>query len=827
MDIKKNRSFNKLTTIGFITAALTIGLLAFTNVKDSHANLLIGSDGGVNEIIMHEDNGPTQLGSYTSVEEHSIRYVDFDYFGVKAGGGYHAVLAENGYIGNNRATRLTSITSITVKYDATSPMMIALSNRNDGLGLNEKVEIASEVELLPANAPYYFRLYAGNAVTSIERIEIHYTCVEQAPNTYFIDNLSKQYSGVLGGTVFVVTRDGSDAILETKNLATNIVLDDGEISIDGDEITIAATDLSYVGTLSDNGHTISYKDAVGAFKDAVNGLDLKAVYMLEDYESYSISGTGIRQDANGMYGHKHLRGAYYSDYYDGSSGSPLGGPGWKLMGSSDYLDLTSDAHSGTKAALYKRSSAGAMRHISWDLYTGAAVVRGKGDTFSFWAKGVVNNAVVKPRVSYVSKITASNQTSSSDTAFDELTIPAGSPWTQYSFTINPAKQVYGFQLSFNSASGSAVYVPVDDVQIYTSANPWAEYNPVVPVTGVSVSPQTASVEVGKTVSLSATIAPANATNQDVEWSSADTDIATVSATGIVTGVDEGQVIITATTDDGSYTDSCLVDVTAPYIDPDSPVGKTYNAVATVPHPQTGEPMGVTVIMAFGEDYRAFVRIGDQDKYTTYTLLNNIVSLDTKNAGVGVFEGEFNETRTTLTKTSISGPYGAHIAELVLVASSGILEDGNDTTTAALQDKYLIEYGANWTTSGSSDRIEYKTSNPTPIEGDGCVKFKVGNFGRMRYKTKDLSQELGTFKNFGMWFYNNTGEDLTGTMYVYGPTLPSGYKNFAKFTLVSNGEWTYYTSGTGTDQAAITGWGIIFDGTTISTGHPCVDNVVLF
>jgi|LSQX01.3.fsa_nt_gb hypothetical protein len=818
MDIKKNRSFNKLTTIGFITAALTIGLLAFTNVKDSHANLLIGSDGGVNEIIMHEDNGPTQLGSYTSVEEHSIRYVDFDYFGVKAGGGYHAVLAENGYIGNNRATRLTSITSITVKYDATSPMMIALSNRNDGLGLNEKVEIASEVELLPANAPYYFRLYAGNAVTSIERIEIHYTCVEQAPNTYFIDNLSKQYSGVLGGTVFVVTRDGSDAILETKNLATNIVLDDGEISIDGDEITIAATDLSYVGTLSDNGHTISYKDAVGAFKDAVNGLDLKAVYMLEDYESYSISGTGIRQDANGMYGHKHLRGAYYSDYYDGSSGSPLGGPGWKLMGSSDYLDLTSDAHSGTKAALYKRSSAGAMRHISWDLYTGAAVVRGKGDTFSFWAKGVVNNAVVKPRVSYVSKITASNQTSSSDTAFDELTIPAGSPWTQYSFTINPAKQVYGFQLSFNSASGSAVYVPVDDVQIYTSANPWAEYNPVVPVTGVSVSPQTASVEVGKTVSLSATVAPANATNQDVEWSSADTDIATVSATGIVTGVDEGQVIITATTEDGSYTDSCVVDVTMPNIGTDSPLGKTFHGITSI--------MGnnATVIVAFAEDYRAYVKVGDDAANTTYVIDDNEVTFDTTIANVGIFVGEFNEARTTLTKISISGSYGGYIGSLVLNAASTVVEDGNNTTKEALRAKYDIAYeSGSWITSPAEDRIDYKTSNPDPIEGDGYVQLKVGTFGKIRYKTLDMSQPIGTFKNFGMWFYNNTGEALTGQMFVY-EVNGANYNNFTTFSLPSNGQWTFYTCGF--SQKTVAGWSIIMPKAS-AVGYPCIDNVVLF
>jgi uncharacterized protein YjdB len=83
---------------------------------------------------------------------------------------------------------------------------------------------------------------------------------------------------------------------------------------------------------------------------------------------------------------------------------------------------------------------------------------------------------------------------------------------------------------------------------------------VVPVSGITVSPGLVSVNVGATTRLSASIAPENATNQNVNWSSANNDIATVSASGVVTGVRPGLVTITARTQDGGFTASAVVTV---------------------------------------------------------------------------------------------------------------------------------------------------------------------------------------------------------------------------------------------------------------------------
>ncbi|MCI9087492.1 MAG: Ig domain-containing protein, partial [Clostridia bacterium] len=61
----------------------------------------------------------------------------------------------------------------------------------------------------------------------------------------------------------------------------------------------------------------------------------------------------------------------------------------------------------------------------------------------------------------------------------------------------------------------------------------------------------ATVIIGKTLTLTATIKPDDATNKTIKWTSSNENIATVSGTGIVTGKADGTAIITAAATDGS------------------------------------------------------------------------------------------------------------------------------------------------------------------------------------------------------------------------------------------------------------------------------------
>jgi len=82
------------------------------------------------------------------------------------------------------------------------------------------------------------------------------------------------------------------------------------------------------------------------------------------------------------------------------------------------------------------------------------------------------------------------------------------------------------------------------------------------VVSVTVTPDTASIEVSETVQLSASVLPAQA-DQGINWTSSDPSVATVSATGLVTGVLAGNATITATSSsDGTKSDTAAITVTA-------------------------------------------------------------------------------------------------------------------------------------------------------------------------------------------------------------------------------------------------------------------------
>lgn len=90
--------------------------------------------------------------------------------------------------------------------------------------------------------------------------------------------------------------------------------------------------------------------------------------------------------------------------------------------------------------------------------------------------------------------------------------------------------------------------------------------PAVPttikVTGVTLDRQTIDMTEGETTALTATVAPSNATDKSVTWSSSSTAVATVDSNGKVTAVKAGEATITVTTKDGGKSATCKVTVKA-------------------------------------------------------------------------------------------------------------------------------------------------------------------------------------------------------------------------------------------------------------------------
>ncbi len=119
--------------------------------------------------------------------------------------------------------------------------------------------------------------------------------------------------------------------------------------------------------------------------------------------------------------------------------------------------------------------------------------------------------------------------------------------------VNP----YNNNVSVTLTAGSTRNFAAFEYLVLTNTNA-----PVVAVTGVSVSPATATVGLGSTQQLNAAIAPANATNQNVTWTSSNTAVATVNASGLVTAVAAGTAAITVKTVDGNKTATSAITVAA-------------------------------------------------------------------------------------------------------------------------------------------------------------------------------------------------------------------------------------------------------------------------
>ncbi|WP_270460123.1 Ig-like domain-containing protein [Faecalitalea cylindroides] len=84
----------------------------------------------------------------------------------------------------------------------------------------------------------------------------------------------------------------------------------------------------------------------------------------------------------------------------------------------------------------------------------------------------------------------------------------------------------------------------------------------VSVTSLKLNKDSLTLQEQGSDTLTATVEPADATNQDVIWKSSDTSIATVSADGTVTAISAGTATITATAKDGSgVSASCTLTVT--------------------------------------------------------------------------------------------------------------------------------------------------------------------------------------------------------------------------------------------------------------------------
>lgn len=182
----------------------------------------------------------------------------------------------------------------------------------------------------------------------------------------------------------------------------------------------------------------------------------------------------------------------------------------------------------------------------------------------------------------------------------------------------------------------------------------------IPVTGVTLDKSSLTLAEGGSAQLTATVKPDNASNKAVTWESGDTSVATVDTNGKVTAVGAGTATITATTQDGGKTATCVVTVTA----------QTYNISATpallnfgaVTGGYAAAPAAQTVTITNTGNQSVTVNLPTSTNYTiaagtgftggTAALAPNAAAEFTVRPKTGLGAGKYGETLT------ISGSGGA-------------------------------------------------------------------------------------------------------------------------------------------------------------------------
>lgn len=243
---------------------------------------------------------------------------------------------------------------------------------------------------------------------------------------------------------------------------------------------------------------------------------------------------------------------------------------------------------------------------------------------------------------------------------------------------------------------------------------------VVPVTGVTLNETTASLKVGGTKTLSATVNPTSATDKTVTWSSSDATVAKVE-NGKVTALKAGTATITAKC--GDKTATCTVTVTADTT-PDTPKPTETSA----PEITIGK---YTTEFSFGEPIKIPMTITDKDEIDEvriYRVVDN--GTFNESAPVGTVSTKIGE-KAFFTDEINDLPLGEHTISYIVIDSHGNKTIANDDSSSAkikvlnISDDDLDNY-KDQTKDSVSDRAksakeEINKSNASATEKDNAVK----------------------------------------------------------------------------------------------------------
>ena len=248
----------------------------------------------------------------------------------------------------------------------------------------------------------------------------------------------------------------------------------------------------------------------------------------------------------------------------------------------------------------------------------------------------------------------------------------------------------------NPTSSSSKYNPTGTANPSSDTINDLNSGSTVAVTGVSLNKNSASLDNGDTLQLSATITPSNASNKAVSWTSSNSSVASVNSNGLVTALSAGTTRISATTSDGGYTAYCDITVISSGV---SVTGVTLNESALSLEENETSTLVATVLPANADD-----------KSVTWTSSDTSVAT-VSSAGV---VSALKAGTATITVRTTDGGFTASCTVTV--------------TAPVVQTNFTFTIDTSYfTTASYSDNNGSKESTAVLIDGDGTQKVTWSSY----------------------------------------------------------------------------------------------------
>ncbi len=561
---KKQR--NRLLFCSIISFFIAIAVALFPTVKPS----FFGNVSAVNDysLTFNRNNGgagfPSSYGSGVNNNGHTKNgnTIAFTYNNAKSTSNKFCTLASGGYLYNS--TVITGLETVNVIFSGGS--LSLYSSKTTTFSGDANSLTSGSALAISANYDYFKLLASGETV--IETITVSYTCSTrpessdvtdvitatdlEATGTQYVDfsGVTKTSDAVYAGSS---AKNGTNIQLKSNNSNTGLISTTSGGTVKSVKITVA----SGSNTINVYGSSTAYTSVGELFNNSTQGTKVGNVSSTGTInftgDNANLTYVGIRSNSGAVY-ISSIEITWVQSGGSGGGDTPTPEPG--------VVDLTATfPYHNTEP-----SSINVLRDddsVFSTLSTSISSVKNYLDPYSEYEIDkneyiLITNS--NPNVTIKSIDVKMYQYRNFDVYVD-----GSSSYTYHgdggrdtssdplvvNVTVNASTSV---KIVSNGGTGTYSW-KVYGVDLYLSG-----IEGETSVSGVSLNKTSTSIAPGETEQLTATIAPSYATNKNVNWSTSNGSVATVSSSGLVTGVAVGTATITVTTVDGGKTATCTVTV---------------------------------------------------------------------------------------------------------------------------------------------------------------------------------------------------------------------------------------------------------------------------